>query len=639
MEDLICPVCSEEFEGGMREPLVLPQCGHTFCRPCLLNLQDTDPAFKCPTCRKPHSGPSVDKLPVVYVILNMLATYNYLKVEAGVIWEKCQSHGDPIRLWCQPCQEPLCGQCLFEEHMTDGHNVLRTQTALDQEKQVLMSQAACITKIIEDKRKQLTGEFQEVSLHLAKIYKQATILSHYSKTISDILRTTKETNQMKTLIMNHRMIDNLLEKLQARGCNSRISDQAVKTVPEATLPGEEKNAHGTYKNTSELTITKVCGHESDVEDDGSNLCQAGRQEPDVNLHNRSECQMNQGNEFNPKESQDNEYDPQVSQDDGCDQRVSQDNGHDPKENQDNEYDLQVSQDNGCDPQVSQDDVHDPQVSWGEGCDPQVSQDKGRDSQVSQDDEHELQVSQDDGHDPQVSQDDGHDLQVSQDDGHDPQIRQNQGDEDGVKPSEDFKCPMWQLSRCAPGGTTCWPKISWYDFMAKLPVVQLLVPPEKPEVFLQLGVGERNLGRVHICLWGHLRRAQHFLALCLGTLGPSYKGSTFSYVARKGEPGERLVGGVYLTEDGGSSSHQLIQGLEWRGEYLGPASEGTIGGSRGRQAKYNSCFCISSRDNPIGQYYCPFGKVVSGLGVVRAAIQHDPVSDVTITDAGLVVPST
>lgn len=181
---------------------------------------------------------------------------------------------------------------------------------------------------------------------------------------------------------------------------------------------------------------------------------------------------------------------------------------------------------------------------------------------------------------------------------------------------------------------------------QMPVAQLLVPPEAPEVFLHLGIVKgRNLGKIHIRLWGHLRRAQHFLALCLATLGPSFKGSRFSYVTRKGEPGERLVGGTYLTgeerEESGSSvttsSHQLMEDLEWRGEYIGPAREGTVGGSRGRQAKYNSCFCISSRDNPIGQYYCPFGQVVTGLDVVRQAIEYDPISQVAIMDCGLVVP--
>ncbi|KAK4300796.1 hypothetical protein Pmani_027030 [Petrolisthes manimaculis] len=59
------------------------------------------------------------------------------------------------------------------------------------------------------------------------------------------------------------------------------------------------------------------------------------------------------------------------------------------------------------------------------------------------------------------------------------------------------------------------------------VVSALVPLESPLVFLDLQDGEESLGRVYITLQINLRRAQQFLSLCLGDLGPSYQGSCFT----------------------------------------------------------------------------------------------------------------
>ncbi|CAF3936058.1 unnamed protein product [Rotaria sp. Silwood1] len=44
-EDLFCPICTEPFE----EPVCANQCGHTFCRKCIINTFRTK--SQCPTCR------------------------------------------------------------------------------------------------------------------------------------------------------------------------------------------------------------------------------------------------------------------------------------------------------------------------------------------------------------------------------------------------------------------------------------------------------------------------------------------------------------------------------------------------------------------------------------------------------------
>nr|XP_045614357.1 tripartite motif-containing protein 65-like isoform X2 [Procambarus clarkii] len=155
-----------------------------------------------------------------------------------------------------------------------------------------------------------------------------------------------------------------------------------------------------------------------------------------------------------------------------------------------------------------------------------------------------------------------------------------------------------------------------------------------EVFLELGVDGRCLGRVHILVQTHLRRAQQFMLLCLGILGPSYVGASFVITAPNQER-ETLDSRRYVLPDGSTSNRILMADLEWGGKFAGPAKEGVVMGSYYGTDTHG--FGICTRGQLGGVFQCPFGEVLSGMEVIRAAVRHDPVTDVTITDCGLVVP--
>ncbi|XP_071550778.1 uncharacterized protein [Panulirus ornatus] len=181
---------------------------------------------------------------------------------------------------------------------------------------------------------------------------------------------------------------------------------------------------------------------------------------------------------------------------------------------------------------------------------------------------------------------------------------------------------------------------------QLSMLECLVDQESPVVFLELSAGRQYLGRIVIRLWGRLRRAQHFKALCLATLGPSYVGSRFEYVGNRDQPGEYIVTGGYMTQEpcwmleGAKletrSTRGLMENLEWGGEFVGEEREGLLQGAGGGHPEYDSLFCICSRSDPAGESQCPFGEVMSGMEVVRMAVSHDPVSEVAISRCGLLI---
>ncbi|KAK7075973.1 hypothetical protein SK128_005123 [Halocaridina rubra] len=166
-------------------------------------------------------------------------------------------------------------------------------------------------------------------------------------------------------------------------------------------------------------------------------------------------------------------------------------------------------------------------------------------------------------------------------------------------------------------------------------LQLKMPSE---VFMELTVSDSYLGRVIIQPWYHLRRAQQFAAMCLGTFGVSYAGTTFEGVMQDDIPRETLVGGWYISqEDGAFTCKELMTDLEWGGTAEGGAAEGVVMGVLDEFAG-DSKFGICTRGERGTTFKCPFGMVVSGLDVVKSAVRHIHESDVTITRCGLVIPN-
>lgn len=160
---------------------------------------------------------------------------------------------------------------------------------------------------------------------------------------------------------------------------------------------------------------------------------------------------------------------------------------------------------------------------------------------------------------------------------------------------------------------------------------------QPEVFLDVSTDDRLLGRVYIKLWRHLRRAHLFLNLCMGTYGPSYRGSNFHGVAKKGSMGETLAGGRYLTDNGGVSVQSLMAGLEWEGQYMREKMAGLVVAARAGTPEQDALFHICTRDDPGRKFACAFGEVSSGMEVVHAAVALLPSRSVKIIDCGLVLP--
>ncbi|XP_050715982.1 titin-like isoform X3 [Eriocheir sinensis] len=539
-EELLCPMCSELYDEEEQQPILLPRCGHTFCRPCLISVKGKG-HFPCPTCRKRHLKPPVEELPIHSEVLKQANAYredqfSFSRTRSEgwpVLMGRCASHKELLLYWCRDCQAPLCASC----RVTDGHDVVRTKVVLKEKREELKEHGQTILdNVLEEKRK-IMDSVTTCSAQLLQACESSVAVDDSTQNVKEMLSSTKQTADLGFVLNSLQRMKSILGFFTKATASDADTDESK--TPKSRRKKDRRAAQTSEDaNTSEEKKAAPAST-------GSKMDTPAKQEKSVGVDAKVQ---------NTKET-----------------RVS----HQPPA---------------------------PATAAGGGVRANIPS--------------EVMV---------------------------------QGP---LLPMSDAS--LWPLTCCVYGEDGRRARLAWEGgklhmhalseleqeahFMIKLSVIQSVVPQDQPEVFLEVEAGERRLGRIYIRLWGHLRRAHHFLALCMGTHGPSYRGAKFEEVFSRGLKGECLHAGPYLTSTGDLSAQRVMDGLEWDGQYKKIQRKGLVVGAGSGRPDRESCFDICTIENPNRHFACPFGEVVDGWDTIAAILEHRPVRAVTMVDVGVVVPS-
>ncbi|XP_058027663.1 E3 ubiquitin-protein ligase TRIM11-like [Ahaetulla prasina] len=126
LEELTCSICLDFFQ----DPVLIPECGHNFCRGCLTRSWGTSESeASCPQCRRifvPHSLLPNRQLARV---AEMARQCDGHPVEEG--WSFCPKHREPHKLFCRNHQTLICVVCdRSKEHK--GHSVIPLEEAFQE---------------------------------------------------------------------------------------------------------------------------------------------------------------------------------------------------------------------------------------------------------------------------------------------------------------------------------------------------------------------------------------------------------------------------------------------------------------------------------------------------------------------------
>ncbi|XP_063588387.1 uncharacterized protein LOC134765632 [Penaeus indicus] len=547
-QDLTCGVCSELYSEGQREPVLLPNCGHCFCRPCLLSLEKNG-CLECPFCRRLNDSVPVLQLPVVFALLGLSKYFRRSK------HGPCGVHGSVLEFWCRRCQSGLCGRCLFEGH--DQRYVVQMEVIIEEKKSLAQRRGLQKLGRINAKKAEAMGRVTEGLFRLAAVCLEAEALS----------AAERVTKQAMDGAQNALDVDSVLQCLQ------RLEQRHEGRDDSPSASGSPCKASVLQGKEEQEKLEKV--------EHGSTTARRGIRR----LHRNSRS---------------------ISLDDRrglnniiiCDRHRMLSDGQDQR----TEADKCNRSLNRTSSTPANEEVIPP--------DPDSAPEEGGGTTSSSP---PVAVSETAADTPTRS------LRcfALSDDGRQARLRWEGG-----------RLHMYALSsRCDDPQLTL-----------QLSVVECILQ-ESPEVFLDLCAEGRRLGRIYIRLWGHLRRARHFLALCLGSLGPSFRGSKFSKVESKDKAGECLRVSHYMSAEGAMSAMGLMEGLEWGGDHCLPKRAGLVVAASGGKPEYDGCFDICTRDHPAKKFSCPFGEVAGGaegMEVVREAARHEPVTEVSISEVGVVL---
>ncbi|XP_070593744.1 E3 ubiquitin-protein ligase TRIM39-like [Erythrolamprus reginae] len=182
LEEATCSICLEYFQ----DPVLIPECGHNFCRGCLTRSWETSESeVSCPQCRQTFAPRSV--LPN-----RQLARMVEVAKRCGGLWGEeggsfCPKHREPLKLFCKDQETLICVVCMVsKEHK--GHSVIPPEEAFPEYK---INAEDCLKVQKEQKEKIST-------------YKRDT-----EKTVQEVLDMMKEVK--KDLMAEFRELQLLLE--------------------------------------------------------------------------------------------------------------------------------------------------------------------------------------------------------------------------------------------------------------------------------------------------------------------------------------------------------------------------------------------------------------------------------------------
>ncbi|KAK9405746.1 zinc finger protein RFP-like [Crotalus adamanteus] len=258
LEEATCSICLEYFQ----DPVLIPECGHNFCRGCLARSWGTSESeASCPQCRQTFGPRNV--LPN-----RQLARLVEVARRCGSPWSKdgesfCPKHREPLKLFCKDHETLICLVCdRSKEHR--GHLVIPAEEAF-QEYQIsigdwLKAQKEEKEKIakyktdteqrvqemldhIEKEKKKAVAEFRE--LHLWLEGQEKLLLASMEETEKDVM-TMKE-KRLAKYMEELCSLDSLIQETE-----EKHQQPASKLLQDIGSILEKYQAKKTYENQVDL---------------------------------------------------------------------------------------------------------------------------------------------------------------------------------------------------------------------------------------------------------------------------------------------------------------------------------------------------------------------------------------------------
>nr|XP_028575656.1 zinc finger protein RFP-like isoform X3 [Podarcis muralis] len=164
-EETTCSICLEYFT----DPVII-DCGHNFCQSCITEAWGkSDQEASCPQCREPHQQRNFRPNRQLASIVEIVKKFS-LQAAKGVevLGRVCKRHQEPLKLFCEDDQAPICVVCDKSKEHRD-HKVIPKEEAFeeyqkqtDMERQEIMSDFKQLHQFLEEQEHLLLAQLKEL---------------------------------------------------------------------------------------------------------------------------------------------------------------------------------------------------------------------------------------------------------------------------------------------------------------------------------------------------------------------------------------------------------------------------------------------------------------------------------------------
>ncbi|XP_023374352.1 E3 ubiquitin-protein ligase TRIM4 [Otolemur garnettii] len=241
-EELTCSICLDYFE----DPVSI-ECGHNFCRACLRrSWAQSSCSFSCPECRQPSGPGALRPNWALARLTDRTRRRCQLPVPSGL----CRHHREPLRLFCEDDQRPVCLVCRESQEHQAHVMAPVDEASVSYREKLLMSQCSLTAKMkkamqlqetemknttkwkvqIKNQRTRISTEFSKLHQFLAE--EELLFLQRLSeeeeetksKLKDNMLRLNETIASLKNLMLEvgEKSQASTLELLQVRQAQERI---------------------------------------------------------------------------------------------------------------------------------------------------------------------------------------------------------------------------------------------------------------------------------------------------------------------------------------------------------------------------------------------------------------------------------
>uniref|UniRef100_A0A670HX56 Tripartite motif containing 39 n=1 Tax=Podarcis muralis TaxID=64176 RepID=A0A670HX56_PODMU len=236
-----CPICLESF----RDPVIIPECGHNFCRSCLIQCWgESEGEASCPQCREILQHRNLIPNRPLANVLEKLRLQGEKETEGkGKI---CEKHQEPLKLFCKEDESPICVVCdRSKEHKS--HEVVPLEEASQEykqqrrgsfaEREKMVAEIRRLHQFLEEQEKRILAQMAEVEKEIA------------AKREEHLARLSRELSSLDSLIreMEEKLQEPESELLQvrphpdARGWSVMLQTTGIFTNPYLILSEDRKS--------------------------------------------------------------------------------------------------------------------------------------------------------------------------------------------------------------------------------------------------------------------------------------------------------------------------------------------------------------------------------------------------------------